>query len=197
MRRTYATRRRWHGHAILSLLLALPLLSLPACRVKAERMPAAVVAIVDYQRILRDARAAKSIREQIEERRKKYQQEIREQEKALLERERELSRQRSVLSPEAFQKRRRAFEQEASRVQRLVQERRRELDAASAEAYARIRNVIIEIVGGLARDRGFNLVLPSSAVLLFSPKLDLTEDVLRELDRRLPAVEVPWSAKRR
>ncbi len=158
-------------------------------------MPAAVVAIVDYQRILRDARAAKSIREQIEKRRKKYQQEIREQEKALLERERELSRQRSVLSPEAFQKRRRAFEEEAARVQRLVQERRRELDAASAEAYARIRNVIIEIVGGLARDRGFNLVLPSSAVLLFSPKLDLTEDVLQELDRRLPTVEIPQSAE--
>ncbi len=157
----------------------------------AEPLPPAVVAVVNYQRLLREAKAARQIREEIEARRRRYQEEIKAKEQALLEKEREITRQRSLLSPEAFAKKRREFEREAAAVQREVQERRRQLDAASASAYAEVRNAIIEVVGELAEERGFNLVLPSTAVLLFSPRLDLTEEVLAGIDARLPRVEVP------
>ncbi len=179
----------------LRALLALVLLAVATVsagrELAAQRLPEAVVAVVDYQRLLRESKAAQSIRAQIEARRKRYQEEITAKEQELLEQDRELSRQRALLSPEAFQQRRRAFEEEAARVQRLVQERRRELDTASAQAYAVVRDAILEIIGGMAESRGFNLVLPSSTVLLFSPKLDLTEEVLEELNRRLPEVKVP------
>ncbi len=157
----------------------------------AEPFPPAVVAVVNYQRLLREAKAARQIREEIEARRRRYQEEIKKKEQELLEKEREITRQRSLLSPEAFARKRREFEREAAAVQRQVQERRRQLDAASASAYAEVRNAIIEVVGELAEERGFNLVLPSTAVLLFSPRLDLTEEVLSGLDARLPRVEVP------
>ncbi len=176
----------------LLALLALVLVVVSAARdLAAQRLPEAVVAVVDYQRLLSESKAAQSIRAQIEARRKRYQEEISAKEQELLEQDRELSRQRALLSPEAFQQRRRAFEEEAARVQRLVQQRRRELDTASAQAYAVVRDAILEIIGGMAESRGFNLVLPSSTVLLFSPKLDLTEEVLEELNRRLPEVKVP------
>ncbi len=158
---------------------------------RAEPLPPAVVAVVNYQRLLREAKAARQIREEIEARRRRYQEEIKKKEQELLEKEREITRQRSLLSPEAFAKKRREFEQEAAAVQRQVQERRRQLDAASASAYAEVRNAIIAVVGELAEERGFNLVLPSTAVLLFSPRLDLTEEVLAGIDARLPSVEVP------
>ncbi len=159
--------------------------------VAAEVLPPAVVAVVNYQRLLREAKAARHIREQIEARRQRYQKEIKQKEQELLEKERQITRQRGLLSPEAFAEKRREFEREAAAVQREVQERRRQLDAASANAYAEVRNAIIEVVGELAEERGFNLVLPSTAVLLFSPRLDLTEEVLAGIDARLPSVEVP------
>jgi Skp family chaperone for outer membrane proteins len=175
----------------LGLALALSACFAPAW---AQPLPPAVVAVVDYQRLLREAKAAKSIRAQVEERRARYQDEIRSEEQRLIEIERELTRQRGVLSTEAYAQKRSAFEQDAARVQRMVQERRRELDAVSAAAYAELRNAIIEVVGRLAESRGFNIVLPSSAVLLFSPQLDLTEEALAALDRRLPDVRVPDQA---
>ncbi len=174
----------------LALLAALWLWLAPAAA-KAEPLPGAVVAVVDYQRVLREAKAARSIRDQLEARRARYQEEIRELERRLVARERELARQKGVLSPEAFAEKRRAFEQEAARVQRLVQQRRRELDRASAEAFAVVRDTIVRVVSEMADDKGFNLVLPSTAVLLFSPQLDLTEEVLKAVDRELPDVRVP------
>ena len=150
--------------------------------------------MIDYQRILRDAAAARSIREQIEARRKAYQEEISKEEQRLHEADKEFAKQRSLLTPEAFAEKRREFEQEVAEVQRLVQERRRALDSASAEALDEVKSALIEVVTSIAEERGFNLVLPSSEVLFFSRRIDLTDEVLAKLDARLPDVPVPQAA---
>jgi Skp family chaperone for outer membrane proteins len=156
----------------------------------AQKLPPTVAAVIDYQRVLRDAAAARSIREQIEARRKVYQEEISKEEQRLHEADKEFAKQRSVLSPEAFAEKRREFEQEVAEVQRMVQERRRELDRMSAAALNEVKEALIEIVTSIAEERGFNLVLPSSEVLFFSRSLDLTEEVLAKLDARLPQVRL-------
>jgi outer membrane protein len=156
----------------------------------AQKLPTTVAAVIDYQRILRDAAAARSIREQIETRRKAYQEEISKEEQRLHEADKEFAKQRSVLSPEAFAEKRREFEQDVAEVQRMVQERRRELDRMSAAALNEVKKALIEIVTSIAEERGFNLVLPSSEVLFFSRSLDLTQEVLAKLDARLPQVRL-------
>ena len=150
--------------------------------------------MIDYQRILRDATAARSIRDQIEARRKAYQAEISEQEERLHEADKAVARQRSVLTAEAFAQKRREYEQEVAQVQKMVQERRRELDSVSAAALNEVKTALIEVVTNLADERGFNLVLPSSDVLFFARRIDLTDQVLAELNERLPKVQVPKAA---
>jgi outer membrane protein len=156
----------------------------------AQPLPPAVAAVIDYQRILRDAAAARSIRDQIEARRKVYQTEISKEEQRLHEADKAFAEQRSVLSAEDFAVKRRDFEQEVAEVQRLVQERRRELDRLSAAALDEVKRALIEIVTSIAEERGFNLVLSSSEVLFFARSLDLTEEVLAKLDARLPDVRL-------
>jgi Skp family chaperone for outer membrane proteins len=156
----------------------------------AQKLPPAVAAVIDYQRILRDAAAARSIRDQIEARRKAYQEEISKEEQRLHEIDKEFAKQRSVLSPEDFAEKRREFEQDVAEVQRKVQERRRELDRLSAAALNEVKQALIAIVTSIAEERGFNLVLPSSEVLFFARTLDLTEEVLAKLDARLPQVQL-------
>lgn len=187
----------WHRHMPSIAWLAVVVVVLgaatswPERAPRAQQLPETVAAVIDYQRILREAEAARSIREQIEARRKAYQDEISAEEQRLKEADEEFAKQRSILSPEALAEKRRDFEKEVVDVQRLVQERRRELDRASAAALNEVKEVLIEIVTEIAEERGFNLVLPSSEVLFFARKIDLTEEVLTKLDQRLPEVEVP------
>ena len=182
---------RSRGLLVLAFLMlgAWSIGSPPAAR--AQELPSTVAAVIDYQRILKEAKAARSIREQIEARRKTYQDEISGEEQRLREADQAFAKQSSIMSPEARAEKRREFEKEVVEVQRLVQERRSELDRASAMALNEVKKVLIEIVTGMAQEHGFNLVLPSSGVLFFSRKLDLTEDVLAKLDARLPHVDVP------
>ncbi len=163
----------------------------PAPSATGEKLPPAVAAIVDYQRILHDAKAAQSIREQIEARRKAYLDQLSKEEQRLHVQDVELARQRGILSPEVFAAKRQAFEEQVQTAQHLAQETQRELEVASQTALGTVRQAVVEIIDALADERGFNLVLPSSAVLLFSPRIDLTDKVLQRLDQKLPAVTVP------
>ena len=79
-------------------------------------------------------------------------------------------RQRSVLSAEAFAEQ--AARRSRARWPRCSGWRRSaaaQLDQAAAAALNEVRTAMIEVVGELAETRGFNLVLPSSGLLLFSP----------------------------
>jgi len=166
----------------------------PANEAQAQKLPPTVAAVIDYQRILREAAAARSIRDQIEVRRKAYQEEISKEEQRLHEADKEFAKQRSLLTAEAFTEKRREFEHDVAEVQRLVQERRRELDNVAAVALNQVKEALIEVVTSIADERGFNLVLPSSEVLFFARRIDLTEEVLAKLDGRLPDVRVPEAA---
>ncbi|MCB1833510.1 MAG: OmpH family outer membrane protein [Geminicoccaceae bacterium] len=154
----------------------------------------AVAAVIDYQRILRDAKAAQSIRAQVEARRKRYQDQIAREEQRLHDEDKALTKQRTLLSAEAYADKRQTFEDDVAEVQRMVQERRRQLDDVSSAALSQVRNMLIEVVGELAEHAGFNVVLPSSGVLLFSPRIDLTEEVLTRLDAKLPDVALQAAA---
>ncbi len=168
-----------------------PAAQAPAGAGVSEKLPPAVAAIVDYQRLLRDAKAAQSIRDQIEARRKAYLDQLSKEEQRLHLEDERLATQRAVLAPDVFAQQRDAFEEQVQAAQRLAQEKRRELEASSQAALNTVRQAVVEIVDKLADQRGFNLVLPSSGVLLFSPKIDLTDEVLRRLDETLPTVKVP------
>lgn len=180
--------------ALFAALAAAPAAAQPAPPPEPQGLPPAVIAVIDYQLILRDSAAAKSIRDQIEGRRVAYQEEIAQAEQRLRTQDRELSNQRSLLTPEAFAERRKAFEEDVAQVQRSVQERRRILDESSGRALNTVREALIDIVTGFAETQGFNLVLPNSDVLFFSRQIDLTDDVMAELDRRLPRVQVTFDA---
>lgn len=184
--------RRVGGRRRLLALLAIAASApLALRRAAAQPLPATVAAVVDHQRIMRDSRAARSIQQQLEVRRKLYLDQLAKEEQRLNEVGKDLARQRGVLAAEAFAARRKEYEEAVQALQRASNDRRRELDQALGAANAQVRQALKEIVDELAEARGFNLVLPASALLLYSPKIDITEEVLARLDRKLPSVKVP------
>ena len=155
-----------------------------------DKLPPAVVAVIDYQRILLESSASKSIAEQMDQRRKAFQDEIGKEEQRLHEARKSLGKQRSILSTEAFETKQDEFEAEYAGVRELASDRRKQLEDASAEALNEVKGALVEIVTGIAEERGFNLVLPASQVLFFARQIDLTEEVLAKLDGRLSEVAV-------
>ena len=158
---------------------------------RAQDMPKAVVAVLDYAKILRTSDAAKDINRQINQYRSAFREEIQTEEIRLRKVEAELKRQRLVLSPEALAERRKAFKDEVIAVQKRGQERKRQLDRAYKSAMDKVQSAMIPIVKRLTQDKGYTIVVDKSQVLFANRTLDVTDDVMSQLNEVLRSVAVP------
>jgi outer membrane protein len=157
---------------------------------KAEALAPAVIAFIDYQKILRDAVAAQSIRQQIQAYRNNFQSELATSEKALRNEEQELKRQRALLSAEVFDSKRRAFEDNVARAQRTVQDRNRMLDRSYTQAMNQVSVMVRKIVADMSGALGFNYVVERSQIMFAKRDFNITAQVLEQLNAKLPTVQV-------
>ena len=161
----------------------------------AQDIPTAKIAVLDTQKILRNSTAAAGIRDQVKQQRAIYQDEFAQQERELRAAEEELARQRTILSSEAFALKRRECAARVAAVERGVETRKRELDQAYGTGIKQVERALAGIITELAKERGFNLVLSRTrvqAVVLYADgALNISDEVLLRLNKRLPSVKVP------
>lgn len=146
------------------------------------------IMIVDSQRILREAEAVKHLQADIEAERDAFRDELREHEAELRDDDAALIRERPDLTNEEYLQRRRELEQRFAGYQSQISQRREALEGRFSRSMRTIENRLLEIVGRLAEERGIDLVLPKSAVLLADPRYEATEEVMKRLNRTLPRV---------
>lgn len=154
------------------------------------KFPAAIVAVVDIQKILQDSLAAKNVREQLAAKRDGYQKEVTADEQKLRETEKKLVEERSKLAEADFNKKRKEFEDSVRVVQQKVQDRSKALDTSFNTALGKIREQLGQIVANAASARGVTLVLDKGQVVVVESSFDMTQTVLDELNKKLPKVEV-------
>jgi Skp family chaperone for outer membrane proteins len=155
-----------------------------------EPLPAPVVIVIDFQEVLRNSAAAKSIQQQLERTRSSYQEDINKKERDLRAAEQELGQQRAVLAPEAFQQRRRDFETRVADVQRDVSAKKRQLDQAFEENISKVREQLITIVDELTKETKANMVISRAAIVIVEKKFDLTGEALARLDKKVTSVKL-------
>lgn len=155
------------------------------------------VAVVNIQAIMRDSMAAKSVREQLEQKQKSFQGEIGKKEEQLQKEDQELAKQRSVLAKDAFEKKLQEFRGRATKVQKEVQSKKALLDGAFERSIGQIQKAVTDIIAAMAKEKQFTVAIPTSQVLYAEPALDITDEVLKRLDKDLPRVDVKFEEKKK
>lgn len=157
----------------------------------AQDMAAPVLAIIDVQKILRESVAVKALTATIEEQRDKYQLELKQKEETLRGADKELTKQRTVLSAEAYTAKRRELEQQVGTLQRQVQERKKGLDQLFSQGMSQVQNELANVAKEIAEERGIDLILSRATVVIVKPKFDISNEALTRLNARLKSVAVP------
>ena len=174
--------------------LALFAFNFAAAPTAAQQLPGAVIAVVDFSRVVRDSLAGKSIRSQTDQQQTSYQTEIQEFQNELEKARQELTRQQTIISPEAFNRNRQAYEKRARELQTTVQQRKQELDQRFGQGMRVVEAEVVKILREFAEERGINLVLNAArgGVVVFAEGvLVITDDVVNRLNERMQVVPLP------
>ena len=152
-------------------------------------------AIINIQKVLRLTLATKAIKPQLKSIRERMQKKVQDREKALKEENVTLQEQRVVLSPEAFRQRRLGFQAKVTALQSDVRSFRKRFDAAGRAAMEQVKKSFRLVATELAAERKLHLILPRAAAIYVDPAFDITDEVLKRLNNKLPTVKVVLPSK--
>ena len=148
------------------------------------------IAVLDVVKLLKESKAAVSMKDQLNAVAKKYTDEDLKKQKEIQKQEEELLRQKSTLTPEAFSDRKNAFEKIVIEFNKSSQTKRKALSKAEKDAVSQIEDEVEKIVKNIIETDKITAVFRKSSVILSDNSIDITQKVVDELNKKLSSVTV-------
>ena len=146
------------------------------------------VVVIDTQRILADSTAAKSLKEELDKVRDKYQADVKAGEEKLRKSEGEFAKQKGVLAKEALAAKQKEFSDEVNKVKQGLQDQRVKIDNGYKNSINEIQKVLKKIVEDMAAEQKFDIAFPSQSLIFATKALDISDEVVKRLNQQLPKV---------
>lgn len=156
-----------------------------------QRPPAPIIAIVDIPEVQRLSAAWNQVREEIERRRARLNEELQREQGRWREEQQALAAARATLPPEQLRMRERDLQERIAAAQGIFRDRSRAIDAAAQQGIQQIEQALGAVISQVARSRGVNMVLPRPLVIYNEPGFDITEEVSAQMNRVLRQVNLP------
>lgn len=153
--------------------------------------PTAVIGIVDVPEIQRESTAFNQVREEIEKRRQKLNDDLQREQTAWRDAQQQLANQRAAMPPDQLRQRERDLQDRITDSQRIFRERSRAIEQAAQQALLEIEQALAQIIRQTAVSRSVNLVVPRQLVIFNDPAFDLTQEIAQQFNRQLRSVTIP------
>lgn len=162
-------------------------------RAQQNALPEAVVIIIDGVKITQVSLVGQDIARQIETLRGTIETEIAAEQKQLQAEGEELQGQFTVLPPAQFEPRRRAYDTKIQAFRRKVDEKQAVVQRALTLANNEIERSMRPILREIMNRRSANFVFDKAQIALAGPGIDVSDEVIEMLDKKLPTLTLDIS----
>ena len=108
----------------------------------------------------------------------------------MLEDRNKLIEQQSIIAPEAFELKAKDYENKLQDYQVDKQNKLRKLEGILQKARNEILENVKPILEDLSKELGVTVILEKNSVLLSANNMDITDDVIKKLNKKLPKIKV-------
>jgi len=162
--------------------------------VSAQQPVPITVGVVDADGIVQDSKAFKSLTAQAEKTAKQIRADFDKQQKQFDDDGRALVQQQDTLSADDLQKKKIELRQRADRQTAALNARQRALEQSVAKGRVQIVQALADVVKDVAAARGLTVVITRSVTPYFDPSYDISQEVKRKLDAKLPSLKLQQSS---
>ena len=152
------------------------------------------IAVVNIEKLLYECKAAKQVQEELETQRLKFQEEMKAQEESFLKWDKTLVEQQKKLKPQELLEKRKEFDTRLAQAQKEVSERRERLESSLNQAMTKIQETILLLIRDAAVKYHCKLVIPKNFIVFREDGLEITDEILKILDEKLPSVSLKFSS---
>ncbi len=176
-------------HVMQSILF---LLFISAC-VFGHASPASAqinIAVVDVDRVLSEAKAAKSIQKQVDKKRAAFLSEVKKEEDKLRAEQKAIEAKRNDLSKDELIKKAQEFEKRRIDARNKIQSNKASLDKSYNKAMNKLTGIIYEATQEIADEDKIDLVITRQNIIVGNMSLDITQKVVARINKKLPKLDL-------
>jgi len=156
--------------------------------------PAPRIIVIDRNFILQRSSAGQDMVNQVQNLSKQAETEFKNQETQLATEANQLQQQLAILAPDVRDTKEKEFTNKQQAFQTKVAQRQAEIQAGFNKAAHQLEVALEPILKGIMIERGANMVVDRSAVILSTVDVDVTPVAVQRLDKALPHVKVELTA---
>ena len=174
---------------IRRILILIILISSIPVQAMAE-YPNTSIGVIDINAILSDADSAITAAKQIEEIAIEIENEIKSSDEEIIKEQNLLIESQSIMAPEAFESKRKEYEIKVQKYNNERQSKLLKIDELIAVSRNDILNAMKPILEEISNEKGITIILEKASIMLNAEKMDLTNEVLKKLNKSLPTIKV-------
>lgn len=150
------------------------------------------IAVLDVEKIVKESVAMRDIQSKVTKQQEKYQAEVNKKQKDLEAEQKKLEGKKNVLAKEAFEKEVKAFETKVDALKELVNKKQNSLKKASVDAMTKVNDEVKVIIADLSKEKDLDLIVSAGQALYFKNEMDVSEEVLKRLNKKLTKINVKF-----
>ncbi len=156
----------------------------------AENFPNTSVGVLDLNKVLLDSKAAKNAAEQIDKIAKEIENELISSDEDMVREQNKLVEAQSIMAPEAFDVKRKEYEEKVRNYNIERQNKLVSIDRLIESSRNEILNYLKPILEEISQTKGITVILEKGTVLLNADSMDITDEVIKKLNKDLPKIEI-------
>lgn len=149
-------------------------------------------AVVNYVELENKTLVSQDIAKQIQDRQTKLQAELKVVQDDVQKKVSDLEKSSAVLTAKALDAKKTALQKELVQIDNNLKNKAQKLENIKNESLLKLNNKIKDIVEVIAKKHGYEIVLSENAALYYDKKHDITADVIKELDSKMPKMKIEW-----
>ena len=143
------------------------------------------IAVVNIESILKESKAAVSVKKQVEKHRKGFLAEVKKAEDKLRADQKAIEKQRAELTKEELLKKAQEFEKQRIEARNSIHARKTKLDKSYTEAMDTLTRSIYEVSQEIADEDGIDLIITRQNIIVGNMSLDITDKVMERMNKKL------------
>ncbi len=152
--------------------------------------PNTSIGVIDLNKILSVSDAAVMASEQIEKIAIDIEAEIKKSDDEIINEQNALIESQAVMAPEAFEIKRKEYEKKVQVYNNDRQLLLMKIDELIAGSRNEVLNALKPILEEVSNEKGITIILEKGSVMLNADKMDISDEVLKRLNKEFPKLEV-------
>ena len=154
------------------------------------------IGIVDFRNILKESMTMKKLGKEFLQFERRLNEKIKKQEKILRDKEYKLSSNKTKISNERYNKEKNNLNKEITSLQKFAFAEKKELNLSFQLIQKKLRDVLASVIKKISKDKNIDfVVLKENIFLINNFDLDLTNEALKEFDKKTSNLKIQFVKK--